>query len=304
MWRTVSGRRVSHLDLLGVKRWRASNRDCSSGLRFRITRYRTFWVQGMIAVDPLVVLLTNDDGIDATGLGVLTDAFSALDGTEVFVVAPDRERSTSSHGMSLARPVYVTPRGKNRFAIDGLPVDCVYVGMYGLLSKKPDIVVSGVNHGANLGSDVIFSGTVAAARQAALQGVHGIATSLASGTDFTKAAEATVRVALHVAKMSCPPRVLNLNFPGGDFDKIQFASLGKRNYPHVTSKRVAPLTGQQYYWLGGPAVEDGEVAGTDGWLIRHGVASATLLNVDQTDESGMRSEPSLSNIIKPVSKEL
>lgn len=259
----------------------------------------------VIAVDPYKVLLTNDDGIDATGIGVLADAFSKVDGIEVFVVAPDRERSTSSHGMSLARPVYVTPRGENRFAIDGLPVDCVYVGMYGLLPKIPDVVVSGINHGANLGSDVIFSGTVAAARQAALQGVHGIAASLASGTDFTRAAEATVRITLHLLKTSISsPRVINLNFPRGDFDKIQFSSLGKRNYPRVTSKRIAPLTGQHYYWLGGPAVEDGAVAGTDGWLIKHGIASATLLNVDQTDESGMCSEAPLSDIIEPVSKEL
>jgi 5'-nucleotidase len=258
--------------------------------------------------EPLRILLTNDDGVDAEGIWSLWEAFSGVDDVEVYMVAPDRERSTCSHGMSLARPVFVKQLGERRFSVDGLPVDCVYVAAYGLLPRIPHIVVSGINHGANLGSDVIFSGTVAAARQAALQGLHGIASSLVAGDDFQEAARVTAEIVLAMAEMpAAPPLVLNLNFPGSRFKGPRFAPLGRRHYPRVTSERQAPLTGQHYFWLGGPAVEDGDVSGTDGWLIRKGIASATLLSFNQTDEAQMarvsESGHELSAVIAPLSKD-
>jgi 5'-nucleotidase len=247
------------------------------------------------------VLLTNDDGIEAPGIRALADAFADEEGVEVWIAAPDRGRSTCSHGMSLSRPVFAHEVAPREVAVDGLPVDCVYLAMYGLMPSPPDVVISGINHGANLGSDVIFSGTVAGARQAALQGVHGMATSLVEGDDFGPAARTTCRLARELAALpATPPRVINLNFPAGAFEGPRFAPLGVREYPHVVARRTAPLTGATYYWLGGPPVHNRRIPGTDSWLIAHGVASATALALDQGDAETMQSLACRLSIIEPM----
>ncbi len=251
--------------------------------------------------DPLVVLLTNDDGIEAPGIQALEAAFLELQHVEVWIVAPDSERSTCSHGMSLTRPVFAQEVGPLKFAVDGLPVDCVYLAMYGLMPRKPDIVISGINAGANLGSDVIYSGTVAGARQAALQGVHGIASSLVAGRDYRAAARITRQIALELGVLQTKEAsLLNLNFPGGSFTGPRFAPLGAREYPRVVTKRIAPLTGETYYWLGGPPVSSRRIEGTDTWLIEHGIASATSLSVDQTAVDEMRELTQKIPLIAPI----
>jgi 5'-nucleotidase len=232
---------------------------------------------------PLRVLLTNDDGIEAPGLEAFERAFEAIPGVEVWVAAPRNERSTCSHGMTLGRPVFCREAGTRRFAVDGLPADCVYLALFGLMPERPHVVVSGVNRGANLGSDVIYSGTVAGAREATIRGIHGIAVSLVSGDDFTSAAGSAASIAVRVREIPRSPAILlNLNYPGASFGGPLLARLGERSYPEVAEGGVAPLTGERYYWLGGPPVADRLLPGTDGWLIGRGVASATFLTLDQT----------------------
>lgn len=236
--------------------------------------------------DSLRVLLTNDDGIDAKGLMALEKAFESLPGVELWTVAPDRGRSTCSHGMTLFRPLFVKRRGERRYGVDGLPADCVYLAMFGLMDQAPDVVVSGINHGANLGNDVIYSGTVAGAREAAVRGVTGIALSLCDGDDFDRAARVAVKITETFAPKarSAPAAVINVNFPSGRFEEVRLARLGRRVYPHIVERRTAPLNGDEYFWLGGPPVDDEFVEGSDAWLISKGIASITFLTLDQTHE--------------------
>lgn len=236
------------------------------------------------------VLLTNDDGIEAPGLWALERAF-ARRGADVWVVAPDRERSACSHGMTLRRALVRSEVGPQRFSLDGLPADCVYLALCGLLARRPDVVVSGINRGPNLGADVVYSGTVAGAREAALQGVHGLAASLIEGDDFERAARSVVEIAHRLAALEGPALLLNVNYPAGRFRGPRPALLGVRNYP----KRVSPegegaQPKRRSFWLGGGEIRDGRVPGTDGDLVAQGIASATLLRVDQTDFDAMVGE--------------
>jgi 5'-nucleotidase len=231
------------------------------------------------------VLITNDDGIGAKGLEALHEALARRGVAEIWVCAPDAHRSACGHGMTLERPVAAAQLGERRFAIGGLPADCVYAALFGIMPRRPDVVISGVNRGPNLGTDVVYSGTVAGAREAVIRGVHGVSASLVSGDDFARAAEATVELAFALARLPGPARLLNLNFPGGAFDGPALAPLGERDYPEEAHRRVAPETGAVSFLLGGPPVVDRCAPGTDGWLIARGVASATFLAIDQTDRA-------------------
>ncbi len=230
------------------------------------------------------VLLTNDDGIHAPGLAALERAFSSSGEIDLWVVAPDRERSTCSHGMTIARPIFTQQHGPQRVAVDGLTADCVYFGMFGLMPEMPHVVVSGINNGPNLGRDVIYSGTVAGAREAAAVGVHGLAVSLFEGSDFDRAAQSVVTLVEKISRMTWYSAVLlNLNYPAGAFSGPRLAPLGNRTYPQVVNRREAELSGRPYYWLGGPPIENELTPRTDVWLVDKGIASATPLVIDQTD---------------------
>jgi 5'-nucleotidase len=250
---------------------------------------------------PLTVLLTNDDGINAPGIVALERVFKeSYPEVVVWTVAPSKERSTSSHAMNLARPIFVYDKGKKRVAVDGFPADCVYLALYGLMEHPPNVVVSGINAGANMGKDVIYSGTVACAREAAIRKIHGVAASLVHGEDYSDAAKNVCRIALEVAARPKKPVILlNLNYPGGRFEGPRLARLGIRKYPHIVSKREAPLTNASYYWLGGPPVQDEHMPGTDSWLIHRGVASATPLLLDQTDDEGIATAETVLPFIEP-----
>ncbi len=231
----------------------------------------------------LTVLLTNDDGIDAPGLAAMEHAFSLMDDVEVWTVAPDGQRSACSHGMTLHRPSFVRECGPRRFATSGLTADCVYFGLFGCLPQRPGVVVSGINAGPNLGTDVIYSGTVAGAREAAVRGIHGVAASLVQGNDYSSVAASVAGVAVQLADSGQQDvRLVNLNYPMGEFSRLSMATLGKRVYPHRVESREAPSGAENYYWLGGPPVEDQKVPGTDGWCISRGMASATFLALDQS----------------------
>jgi len=252
----------------------------------------------------LRVLLTNDDGIDAPGLRALELALASRPEVEVWTVAPAKEMSTCSHGMTINRPLFVRQLDERRFAVEGTPADCTYFALFGCLPERPQVVLSGVNQGPNLGADVIYSGTVAGAREAFNRGVSGVAVSLVEGREFDAAASSAVQVALEVAQLDrSEPLLLNLNYPAGQFAGPRLAPQGLRDYPEAVVSREIPGRGGRYYWLGGPLVSDHLVPGSDGWLISRGVASATLLTTDQTDRAAMQGAAERFAFLEPAKEE-
>ncbi len=233
------------------------------------------------------VLLSNDDGVHAPGLAALAAAF---DGDEVWIVAPDREQSASSHAISLHRPLRMHELGPRRFAVDGTPTDAVYMGLNLVLrSARPDVVVSGVNHGPNLGNDVLYSGTVAAAMEAALLGVHAIAVSLAAPPphDFTEAARFAATLARRIVANPPPaPLLLNVNVPPGPVRGYRFVRLGRRTYGSEVVEKTDPR-GRKYYWIGGeggPTNED--IPGSDcNAAMLDGLVAVTPLHLDSTHDA-------------------
>jgi len=231
------------------------------------------------------ILLSNDDGVHAAGIRALAAAFA---GDEVWVVAPDREQSASSHAISLHRPLRVHEVSPRWWAVDGTPTDAVYVGLNHVLKDaRPDLVVSGVNHGPNLANDVHYSGTVAAAMEGALLGVSALAISLAAPPphDFTHAARFAAALAHRVA--SSPPAggtfLLNVNVPPGPVRGFRVAPLGKRTYGNAVVEKVDPR-GRHYYWIGGEggAVNE-DIPGSDcNTVLLDGLASVTPLRLDST----------------------
>ena len=232
------------------------------------------------------ILLSNDDGVLAPGLAALADAFP---GDEVWVVAPDREQSASSHSISLSRPLRVVEVASRWFSVDGTPTDAVYMGLNLLLKgRRPDLVLSGVNHGANLGNDVLYSGTVAAAMEGALLGCHAIAVSLASPPPhrFEHAAAFAAALARRVATSPPPaPVLLNVNVPPGPVKGYRFARLGRRTYGNEVVENVDPR-GRKYYWIGGEGAVNEDIPHSDcNCVFQDGFASVTPLHLDWTHDA-------------------
>ena len=237
-----------------------------------------------------VILVSNDDGVHAPGIGALASALEAVG--EVYVVAPDRERSAVGHALTLHRPLKVDTVGPQRFAVNGTPSDCVNLAVLGMLGVRPDLVVSGVNAGSNLGDDVTYSGTVSAALEGTLLGLPAMAVSLVRGTretDYGPAARAAVRlvpVLLRAAARGA--RLLNVNVPPGRPRGLRVTRLGRRLYSEKVVEQRDPR-GQLYYWIGAgpPAWEAGE--DTDFAAVHAGYVSVTPLGLDLTDYAGLRS---------------
>ncbi len=235
------------------------------------------------------VLLSNDDGVHAAGLRALAAAF---EGHEVWVCAPDREQSASSHAISLHRPLRLHEVAPRWYSVDGTPTDAVYVGMNLVLKERwPDVLVSGINHGPNLGNDVHYSGTVAAAMEGALLGVPAIAVSLAAAPphDFTAAARLAVELALAlVAARPGRPALLNVNVPPGVIRGWRPARLGKRTYGNEVVTKIDPR-GRRYYWIGGEGgAINHDIPGSDcNAVTEEGLASVTPLHLDATDDAGL-----------------
>src|SRR3970282_1699016 len=197
-----------------------------------------------------VILVTNDDGGPAAGLGALAAALDELG--EVYVVAPDREQSAVGHALTLHRPLRVTQVGERRFAVNGTPSDCVNLAVLGLLTGRPVRVAAGINHGSNLGDDVTYSGTVAAAMEGTLLGVPSIAVSQAdAGTaGFEGAASVTRLLASRVLVEGLPAKtLLNVNVPGGTADGIRMTRLRHRGYREEVGREGEP-GGPAYSWIG------------------------------------------------------
>ncbi len=228
-------------------------------------------------------LVTNDDGIYSEGLRKLADALRPLG--EVMIVAPDREQSAASHALTLNRPLRLLEIEENEWIVDGTPTDCVNLALLHLMKgQPPDLVVSGINFGPNMGDDVTYSGTISAAFEGSLLGVPSIAFSALVGEHFSfdPCAEfAAVLVAEALESHDDPHIILNVNFPVGSFSGVKMTSLGKRNYSAGAIERLDPR-GRKYYWIGGepPVWESNE--GTDINAVRKGFVSITPLHLDMT----------------------
>jgi 5'/3'-nucleotidase len=238
------------------------------------------------------VLLTNDDGIHAKGLKVMAEHLRRIG--EISIVAPDRERSAVSHALTLHHPLRAAQLDACTFAVDGTPTDCVNLGIHNLLRHKPDIVISGINHGANLGDDITYSGTVSAAMEATLMGIPAFAVSLATTTgdaDFTSAATFAARLAEIVMRRGLPrDTFLNINvpdIPGDSLGAPRITRQGKRSYEGMIVDKVDPR-GRNYYWIGSLEMNFHDIEGTDYHAVSRGHISITPLHLDLTNYDSFR----------------
>jgi len=238
----------------------------------------------------VIILVTNDDGIAAPALLALRTELASLG--RVIVVAPDRDQSATSHSLTLHRPFRIHRHDVDLYSVDGTPTDCVVCAWYGLLEQPPDLVVSGINHGPNMGEDVFYSGTVAAAIEGTLQGAPSIAASLVTRelTDFREPAAFVARLARQTLDRGLPRRgLLNVNIPFLPWDAIEgvkVTRLGSRVYNDTLVRKVDPR-GREYYWIGGEDPVWDPRTGTDFHAVHNGWVSVTPLRLDLTDESGL-----------------
>ena len=234
----------------------------------------------------MILLLTNDDGINSLGLKALEKALQNIG--QVWVVAPDRERNAIGRALTLHRPLRVDKIAPRRFAVNGTPSDCVSLAINGLLPEKPKLVVSGINKGANLGDDVSYSGTISAAFEATVQGVPAFAISLAARSNFkfqpsALFAEKMARVLL---RHRLPPDTfLNINVPdtsGRKTGTCAITRMGKSIYDNSVIEKTDPRGGK-YYWIGGNEIKFQPVDESDFQAIANGVISITPLKTDHTN---------------------
>jgi len=236
---------------------------------------------------PLRFLCTNDDGIHASGLELLVQAAEKLG--EVFVVAPDRQRSASSHSLTLHSPVRPTEVSTGRITLDGTPTDCVLIAISELCEHRPDFVLSGVNHGPNMGEDVLYSGTVAAAMEATILGVPSIAFSFTGRDDDRLGGYADLLERLLqglVTRDDFPEETfLNINFPDLPADEVvgsRVTVLGRRRYLDSINRSFDPA-GREFFWIGGGKSEWTRSADSDFSAVDAGHVSITPLHLDLTN---------------------
>ncbi|MEK6685229.1 MAG: 5'/3'-nucleotidase SurE [Pseudomonadota bacterium] len=231
------------------------------------------------------ILLSNDDGYFAPGLACLAEVLSEL--AEVIVVAPERDRSGSSNSLTLDRPLSLHKSHNGFYYVNGTPTDCVHLAVTGMLDVMPDMIISGVNNGANMGDDTIYSGTVAAATEGFLLGIPSLAVSLvgASGGNYLTAA----RVATDMVKrfkengIQCPV-LLNINVPDIEYQQlegIEVTRLGRRHKAEPVIKSQSPR-GENLYWVGAAGAAQDAGKGTDFYAVQHNRVSVTPLQIDLT----------------------
>jgi 5'-nucleotidase len=237
------------------------------------------------------VLLTNDDGITATGLNVMRRALLELPDVDLEVIAPDSNRSATGRAVTLRDPIWVEEiefgDGTTGFATDGTPVDCVRFASLGLIDSPPELIVSGINHGANLGDDITYSGTVAAALEGIMLGIPALAVSLAGGRDFEPLAKFVARMVDELDDVPMPEgTLLNVNGPGDEIRGACGCRLGKRVY-NDAMELTEEAAGRRRYRLYGkePGYEHEE--GTDFAAIAEGLIAVTPVHFDLTDQAGV-----------------
>lgn len=231
------------------------------------------------------ILVSNDDGYLATGIQALTDALDEI--ADIVVVAPDRNRSAASNSLTLNDPLRVSRTGERRFRVNGTPSDCVHLALTGFLKEEPDLVVSGINHGANLGDDVIYSGTVAAAMEGRFLGYPSIAISLVGRelNHFDTAARVAAELVQRLGRRKLPSDlILNVNVPDLPYSELtgmEVVRLGFRHKSEPVVESVDPH-GRTIYWVGpaGPGQDAGE--GTDFAALERNAVAITPLKVDLT----------------------
>jgi 5'-nucleotidase len=232
------------------------------------------------------ILISNDDGISALGIEALEEACRGIG--EVTVVAPDREQSAASHSLTMFRPLRPIKRSDGRWQVDGTPTDCVVLALETIMEETPDMVFSGINHGANMGEDVLYSGTVAVAMEALSAGIPGVAISYGGGSiELIKTQRDWVqRLTAQIADVSDFPRgtLLNVNLPpvaGSEIKGIRVTKLGRRVYSGSLSKMKDPW-GRDIYWIGGGTSSWSGGEDSDFRAVAEGYISITPLHVDLT----------------------
>lgn len=238
------------------------------------------------------IMVTNDDGIHAPGIRALAEAMQELG--QVTVVAPDRERSAAGHSLTLHSPLRVFELHEGWYAVDGTPTDCVNMGIHNLLPITPDLVVAGINHGPNLGDDITYSGTVAAAMEANLMGIPAIAFSLATfknSNHFSDAAHVAQRVARQVIANGLPSDTfLNVNIPDQPLSKMlptMITRQGKRSFVGKVVDKTDPR-GRKYFWIGSEEPNFKDDTGTDFHAIKRHHVSITPLHLDLTNHESLK----------------
>ncbi len=254
-----------------------------------------------MAIDRPLILLSNDDGFDSRGLAALRRELARF--AEVVVCAPQRNQSASSHALTLHAVLRLHRVDDATFALDGTPADCVYVALHSegrILTRTPDLVVSGVNHGPNLGVDVVYSGTVAAAREGAQRGIPGLAISADVGASYERAAELGAKLAKELCGEATPPcaMLLNVNVPRGYEGAVLATRLGERRYRDAVVYRADPR-GREYLWIGGSEVHHELTEGTDTAAWEAGVASVTPLALELS--AGAPSDVAVTSLVARVS---
>jgi 5'-nucleotidase len=269
------------------------------------------------------VLLTNDDGIEAAGLQALRRALRDVAGVELAVIAPDGNRSAMARSITTRRPLWVQEvdfdDGTVGYATDGTPVDCVRLARLGLVEGfEAELVVAGINHGSNLGDDITYSGTVAAALEAIVLGLPGIAVSqqsraleldfrTGSAFEFRVAAEFTARLVAELESVPLPPgTLLNINVPGADPSGVEVARLGKRVYRDELSLVDEGAGGRRLYRIYGDASFERDETGTDIAAVAQGKIAVTPIHFDLTDRDGLAAlqRYDLARLIAPAAERL
>lgn len=237
-----------------------------------------------------LILVTNDDGVYAPGVRALHEAVSPLG--QAIIVAPDRDNSAVSHSLTMNRPLKVTQLEESIYTVDGTPTDCVTIATNKILPRKPDLLVSGINPGPNLGDDISYSGTVSAAIEGTMYGIPSLAFSL-GGThpfNFEVAAAVAWKLASMALNMHLPPKsLLNINIPplsSGEIPGIRFTRQGRRRYKDAIQETPDPW-GRKHYWIGGGTVHWSGGDNTDEQAIRQGYISVTPIQLDLTNHAGL-----------------
>jgi 5'-nucleotidase len=233
------------------------------------------------------ILVSNDDGVDATGLRALAEALTPLG--EVVVCAPDREQSATSRSISLHRPLRIEEVQSwgpvQRWSVDGTPTDAVYVGIHHVLKgRPPDLIASGINRGPNLANDVHYSGTVAAAMEGCVNGFASFAISLTKTRDYQWAARFAAKLAQQIGEHGLPKgTLLNVNVPPGEPRGVRITRIGRRHYAPSVVEKMDPR-GRAYYWIGGDEQPHDPVPGSDCDTVSESLISVTPLHLDLTHE--------------------
>jgi len=245
-----------------------------------------FIIPHILAVYPAMhILITNDDGYLAPGIQILAESLSKI--ADITVVAPDRDRSGASNSLTLKRPLRASLTEYGSFSVDGTPTDCVHLAISGLLDQKPDMVVSGINSGANLGDDVLYSGTVAGAMEGRFLGLPAVAVSLVSGQrqQYESAAEVTRRIIENLIRDPLPiDTILNINVPDLTLDEIGPVRATRLGFRHKAESMVTQQDphGTPVYWVGPPGAAQDAGPGTDFYTVEHNQVSVTPLQIDLT----------------------